>query len=121
MQLQGPDAHIADVCDEIIRLLTTTGLVIHDIRTPPEDNGEPSDYLLDECIRVDWLPKLAAQLVRAGYLWSVCSDAVCKEDADQQNKLHSQSPYLGNLVVAAHSSAMCGDKDTMTDPMEKML
>ena len=67
------------------------------------------------------------------------------EDDDQQRiakftmELQSQSKQLGNQdktqihygslacsrlnqwFVAAHSSAMCGDKDTMTDPMEKML
>ena len=119
VEVHGPDGHLTAVCEEIIYLLYKSGLATWDVDTPPEDNGESVDSLPDECIRVDFLPALAAQIVRAGFLWSACCDAVCMQDDDLQMKLHSQSSYNPLRFVAAHSS-VCDDKDTMTDPMDQI-
>jgi len=128
------DGAIVALCEKVLKLLVAIGLVLLNVAINPMSVGVHFDNRDGLGIKAEWVHELASKIVRFGFRWSACTDAICIEEDDLKSistftvKLQSRSSKLGRQasndilygslacshlnqwLVAALRSAECTEK-----------
>ena len=133
------DGAIVALCEKVLKLLAAIGLVLLNVAINPMLVGVHPDSRDGLGIKTDWMHRLAFKIMRFGFRWSACTDAICIEEDGLKSsstftvKLQSRSSkldrqasndilygslacsHLNQWLVAALCSAECTDKEMSID------